>query len=318
MRDGTTSTAPRLSIGVPVYNGERYIARTLESLLHQTFRDFELIICDNGSTDRTADICREFAARDPRVHVHRAEQNLGVVRNFNRCVELARGELFHWHASDDMAEPTLLEKCVAVLDADPTVMLAFARTMLIDENDRPTVRRDYDAEADDARAHVRFGNLINLNHHKHCAQEVYGVIRRSALLRTPLYEPIVRTDSILLARLALLGRFRAVEEPLFLNREHEQRSVRLVPGGRAVTRSRLSRWVGLGPIPPAEFWDPSKAGKIVFPECARCHLTLLAFAFSHAPKLVRDIVIAIEHAVLGHPGAPRARDFPTEQKVTPA
>ncbi|MBC8109196.1 MAG: glycosyltransferase family 2 protein [Anaerolineae bacterium] len=338
MSASNTSPQPRLSVGVPVYNGERYIARTLESLLNQTYRDFELIICDNGSTDRTADICCEFAARDSRIQFHRADRNLGVVRNFNRCVELARGELFHWHAADDMAEPTLLEKCVAVLDADQSVVLAFARTMLIDENDRRTVPRDYDAQADDPRAHARFSNLINLDHHKHCAQEVYGVVRRAALLRTPLYEPIVRTDSILLARLALLGRFRAVEEPLFLNREHEQRSVRLVPGGRATTRSRLSRWVGLGPIPPAEFWDPSKAGKIVFPEWrilgeylrsiqlapntfserAMCHLTWLSFAFGHAPKLVRDVVIAIEHAILGHPGAPRGRGFEAEEKVTPA
>jgi hypothetical protein len=76
----------------------------------------------------------------------------------------------------------------------------------------------------------------------------------------------VRTDSILLARLGLLGRFRAVDEPLFLNREHEDRSVRLVPGERAATRSRLSKWVGVGPIPPPQFWDPSLAGKITFPE----------------------------------------------------
>lgn len=333
-----SATSPRLSVGVPVYNGERYLARTLESLLRQTFTDFELIICDNGSTDRSESICREFAARDSRIHYHRADTNQGVVRNFNRCVELARGEHFHWHAADDMAEPTLLEKCVAVLDADRSVVLAFARTMLIDEDDRPMHRRDYDAQADDANAHARFGNVINLDHHKHCAQEVYGVVRRDALLRTPLYEPIVRTDSILLARLALLGRFRAVEEPLFLNREHDERSVMLVPGERAVTRSRLSRWIGVGPIPPAEFWDPSRTGKIVFPEWrilgeyfrslhlapntfrdrARCHLTLLAFAFGHAPKLVRDVVIAIEHAVLGHPAAPRRSNFAPTKDATPA
>jgi glycosyltransferase involved in cell wall biosynthesis len=252
-----TNHTPRLSIGVPVYNGERYLARTLESMLRQTFTDFELIVADNGSTDRTEVICREFAARDPRVRYERSTTNLGVVRNFNRCVTLARGELFHRHAADDMAEPTQREKCIAVLDADPLVVLAFARTMLIDEQDRHKRPMGYDVDADHPSAAVRFSRVINLDHHKHCAQEVYGVMRRDALLRTTLYEPIARTDSILLARLALLGRFRAVDEPLFLNREHEERSVRLVPGQRAKTRTRMAHWLGVGPIPPTEFWDPS-------------------------------------------------------------
>jgi glycosyltransferase involved in cell wall biosynthesis len=122
-----------VSVGVPVYNGARYVARTLDSLLAQTLTDFELIITDNASTDATESICRDYAQRDSRIRYHRADTNLGVVRNFNWCVELARGEYFHWHAADDMAAPTLLEKCVAVLDADPSVVLAFARTMLIDE-----------------------------------------------------------------------------------------------------------------------------------------------------------------------------------------
>ena len=315
-----TSTSPRLSIGVPVYNGERYVARTLESMLRQTFPDFELIIADNASTDRTEAICRECAARDPRVRYERADSNLGIVRNFNRCVTLARGELFHWHAADDLAEPTLLEKCVAALDADPSVVLAFARTMLIDETDRPIGSREYDVDADHPDPAERFRRVITLDHHKHCAQEVYGVIRREALLRTPLYEPIVRTDSILLARLALLGRFRAIDEPLFLNREHDDRSVRLVADQHATTRARICKHIGVGPIPPAEFWDRSKTGKINFPEWRilgayisslrlaptfaarlRSSLVLAGFAIHHAKKLVRDVLIAIEHAALGHP-----------------
>jgi glycosyltransferase involved in cell wall biosynthesis len=322
MSSSSSSSTPRLSIGVPVYNGERFVARTIDCMLRQTFGNFELIIADNASTDGTEAICRAFAARDPRVRYERADANLGIVRNFNRCVSLARGELFHWHAADDMAEPTLLEACIAVLDADPSVVLAFARTMLIDEADRPTRPMEYDVDADHPAAHVRFGRVINLDHHKHCAQEVYGVIRRAALLRTPLYEPIARTDSILLARLALLGRFRAVDRPLFLNREHEGRSVRLVPGQGTGARTRMARWLGIGPVPPPEFWDPRMTGRINFPEWrilgayirslqlasspaerTRCGLTLGRFAIGHTRKLARDVLIAIEHAVLGHPAA---------------
>ena len=312
---------PRVSIGVPVYNGERYVARTFDSLLAQTFCDFELIITDNGSTDGTEAICRSYAARDPRVRYHRAAVNEGIVGNFNRCFDLARATYFKWQAADDLVAPTFLERCIAVLDADPAVVLAFTRSVIIDENDRPVRSVDYDAEADDPRPHVRFARLINIDHKRHSAQEIYGVIRSDALRRTPLYERCARTDSILLARLALLGRFRAVQEPLFLNREHVERSVRLVPGERATKRSRMSRWLGTGPVPPAEFWDPASRGRIVFPEWRilreyarsprmaplakaerwRCRAVLARFAVKHTPKLARDVLIAAEHALLGRP-----------------
>jgi hypothetical protein len=192
--------------------------------------------------------------------------------------------------------------------------------MLIDEADRPIGPRGYDVDADHPDAHVRFRRVINLNHHKHCAQEVYGVIRRAALLRTPLYQPMVRTDSILLARLALLGRFRAVDEPLFLNREHDDRSVRTVANHRATARARICKYMGVGPIPPAEFWDPNKKGRINFPEWrilgayisalrlaptlrerSGSALVLAKFSVKHARKLVRDIAIAVEHVIVGHP-----------------
>lgn len=326
---------PRVSIGVPVYNGARYLARTLDSLLVQTFSDFELIITDNGSTDGTEAICREYARRDMRIRYHRAATNQGVVRNFNWCFELSRAAYFKWNAADDCCAPTFLEKCVAVLDADPEVVLAFTRSTIIDEEDRPKRINDYDADADDPRPAVRFSHLINIDYRQHAAQEIYGVIRREALARTPLYEPVVRTDSILLARLALMGRFRFVEEPLFLNREHEQRSVRLVPGEQARVRSRLSRWVGVGPIPPPEFWDSSVKDRIVFPEWRIlrefirspqfadltfsqrliCWQKVAAFGVRNTPKLLRDLLIAMEHALVGRPGRVPVKPFLMSEKT---
>src|SRR5688500_5450428 len=91
-----SSTAPRVSVGVPVYNGERYVARSIEALLAQTFADFELIIADNASTDGTEAICRAYVMRDPRVSYHRSPTNVGIVANFNRCVALARAPYFKW------------------------------------------------------------------------------------------------------------------------------------------------------------------------------------------------------------------------------
>ena len=88
-----TQHSPRLSIGLPVYNGERYLAEAFDCFLAQTFQDFEIIVCDNASTDRTAEICRSFAQRDPRIRYYRNEKNLGAIPNFNRVFELSRSRL---------------------------------------------------------------------------------------------------------------------------------------------------------------------------------------------------------------------------------
>ena len=125
---------PRVSIGLPVYNGEEYLAIAIDSLLAQTFADFELIVSDNASTDRTPEICREYAARDSRVQYSRQAVNRGAAWNFNRTFESARGEYFKWHAHDDVCAPTLLERCVEMLDRDRSRVLCFARWMAIDHN----------------------------------------------------------------------------------------------------------------------------------------------------------------------------------------
>src|SRR4051812_19911500 len=118
MMSDDAAARPRLSIGVPVYNGAKFLAATLNSILAQTFGDFELIICDNGSTDATSQICDEYAARDSRVRVWRSPVNLGPAANYNKCFELARGELFKWAAGDDIIAPTFCERCIEKLDAD--------------------------------------------------------------------------------------------------------------------------------------------------------------------------------------------------------
>jgi len=113
------SRKPRVSVGMPVYNCERYVAEAIESHLRQTYTDFELVITDNASTDRSEEICRAYASRDPRIKYHRNPENLGAGGNFRRCFELAQGDYFRWTPSDDVVGPELLELCVEVLDRDP-------------------------------------------------------------------------------------------------------------------------------------------------------------------------------------------------------
>ena len=107
---------PKVSIGMPVYNGAGFISRTLDSVLGQTFGDLEVVVIDNASTDETPDIVRRIAAGDPRVRYERNDRNIGIPRNFERAYRRSRGTYFKWHAHDDLLAPTFLERCVEVLD----------------------------------------------------------------------------------------------------------------------------------------------------------------------------------------------------------
>ncbi|MDH3692420.1 MAG: glycosyltransferase, partial [Gammaproteobacteria bacterium] len=124
---------PRVSIALPVYEGEALVGRAIETTLAQSFEDFELIISDNASTDGTEDICRSYAAQDQRVSYHRNQTNIGASRNFNRAFELCSGHYFKWQAHDDEVAPNFLERCVEVLDEDASVVSAFSRMSVIDE-----------------------------------------------------------------------------------------------------------------------------------------------------------------------------------------
>ena len=123
---------PRISVGLPVYNGQNFLAAAIESVLAQTYRDFLLVISDNASTDATQRICEEFASRDPRVDYHRAQTNRGIVWNFNEVFRLSRTEYFMWFAHDDALAPQYLERCLEVLDRDPSVVSCFSSCRDID------------------------------------------------------------------------------------------------------------------------------------------------------------------------------------------
>lgn len=212
---------PKVSIGLPVYNGEQYVARAIESVLAQSFPDFELIICDNASTDTTEPICRTYAAKDSRIRYVRNEQNLGAAPNFNRTFELARGEYFQWLASDDMLAPDFLKRCVPVLDNDPATVLCFCWAKYVDEHDQPFLTCELELRIDDVHPRTRFHEIL-LGWHN--SFYVFGLIRVAALKKTKLILPHTHGDTILIARLSLLGRFQQVSEYLFLSRRHSAQS----------------------------------------------------------------------------------------------
>lgn len=118
---------PKVSIGMPVYNGEQFIRKALESLLAQTFKDFELVISDNASIDKTEDICREYYVRDERICYIRQHKNTGAARNFFFVLDQAHGDYFMWAAADDLWDPEYIEKCVKCLDHIPDIYIAFTK-----------------------------------------------------------------------------------------------------------------------------------------------------------------------------------------------
>src|SRR5690348_1009140 len=132
--DTDIEALPTVSICLPVFNGENYVAEAIESMLAQTFTDFELVITDNASTDRTEEICRKFAEVDGRIRYHRNERNVGGARNQAISVDLSRGRYVRLSAHDDKMAPTHLEVCLAALAAHPEAVIAFTSTIVLDED----------------------------------------------------------------------------------------------------------------------------------------------------------------------------------------
>lgn len=212
---------PKVTIGMPVYNGEAFIEEALESLCAQTYTDFELIISDNASTDRTESICRRFAERDSRIRYDRLAENLGAVPNFNRVFELSDSKYFKWAAADDICAPTFLARCVELLESDSSVVWCHTHSSHIDSEGR--VLDDPDAidvsypGRDSQSAYHRFSRVLL---GRGGCLDSYALIRSDAIRQTPLILPYYGAEKVFIAELALQGRYREVPEILFFARVH--------------------------------------------------------------------------------------------------
>ena len=225
--------APKVSIALPVYNGDRYLSQAIASILAQTYRDFELIISDNASTDRTPDICREFERADSRIRYYRQPRNVGASPNFNVCYERACGEYFKWAAHDDFHGPEYLAECVTALDSNPDAVLCHSMVRLVDDRDNLIgIFRPIEPTAASSRASERFAARIR---NPRCL-DIWGLIRSEALRGSVLMGSYIGMDRALLLELALRGRFLLVDRPLFSNRDHPERATRVT---RTQTRKDL-------------------------------------------------------------------------------
>lgn len=210
-----SNNKPRVSIGLPVYNGERFLKEALDSLLAQTYADFEVIISDNASTDQTESICRAYEASDRRIRYYRNKENVGAARNFNRVFELSSGEYFKWATTDDVCSPELVARCLSVLDTAPTAVLACTKTGFIDETGTPFDRYDPGWDLRDDAAHERFRYVIYAGH---LVNPYYGLVRTPALAKMRLIRNYSGGDYCVLGELSLLGKFFEIPECLFFRR----------------------------------------------------------------------------------------------------
>jgi len=238
---------PRLTVGLPVYNGAEFIAMAIDSILAQTYRDFELVISDNASTDDTEAICRTYVETDKRVCYTRNETNIGAAPNYNRLLEASQSKYFKWAAHDDVLAPEYLARCVEVLDNRPSVVVCHTETIYINENGATCGAFDDRLDLCSVKPHERYRDYLFRPYPK--CNAIFGVIRTEALRRTPLFGCYLSSDRVLLGELALRGEIYRVPEPLFLRREHPHQAWKVNP-----TRELQEAW-----------FDPRRKGKITFP-----------------------------------------------------
>lgn len=291
----TSKAAPAISVGIPVYNGENFLAAAIESILAQTFSDFELIISDNASTDGTEAICRKFAESDPRVRYLRQPVNRGATGNYNHVMEVARGRYFKWAAHDDVLAPEFLERCFEVLESDAGCILVHPRTMLID--DRGEVMTGYlDFFASDSEdAAVRFRRFMFPGPAE--PNPIFGLMRREIVQANCRLGVFTGHDHVFLGQVALLGRSRVIHEALFYRRIHEEISVRTHPDdlsreefhtGKKARGLRfrslrllreLARAIDSAPISPAER--------------AACYRVLLREAWQKRGRIAKELALPL-------------------------
>jgi glycosyltransferase involved in cell wall biosynthesis len=292
-----TEPTPRVSIGIPVFNGEKYLAEAIESALLQTFADFEVVIADNASTDATPEICEAFAARDDRVRYVRNEENLGASANYRRVFELALGEYFCWMPADEAMLPQYLEELVAVLDNEPDVVLAFPRYRIRSGSEATrdhAASRDIDLRQPSALERIRFmfrRKVVGPN------WPIFGLYRKGVLGQTHLLQPVIGADDYVTLEMALLGKLGQVPEELYVLRTHadawHQQRHRQSKG--------LARLLGTETVWAAAWFDPTnKRMKFVFPHWRRIREFFLLFwrseeSFVDKVKMVGVLPTYIRH-----------------------
>lgn len=212
------TSALRLSLGMPVYNGEKWLGAAVASLLGQSVEQLEVIISDNASTDGTRAVAEGMAAADRRIRYVRNPTNIGVLANYDRVFALSRAPYFKWASCSDLCLDGFFEKCLEVLERRPDVVLAYPRAIVIlapPDGEEFAQEYDDDLNLTQERPSERFREYLN---RERINNVMNGVIRSSALRETALNRPLPGSDISMVAELALRGKFVEIPDRLFVRR----------------------------------------------------------------------------------------------------
>ena len=217
-----SSTYPLVSIGLPVYNGERDLPRALDSLLTQDYDNFEIVISDNASNDGTRRICEEYAARDARIKLSFNATNIGIIANFERVLETANGKYFMWAAHDDLRSKSFVRSMVEELESHSDASVAMSAVERLHESgsSHDVVRFKDDANPNSM---TTFALAMALAHGSPHHLFIYGLFRRDFLRRAfKNFPSVIASDRLMMIQIAMSTRFRYVDEVLhtrFINDE---------------------------------------------------------------------------------------------------
>ena len=201
---------PKVSIGMPVYNGEPFIREAMISLLAQTYADFELIISDNGSTDSTQVICKEFAAKDARIRYVRQTENRGPVANFQFVLDESVGEYFMWCAVDDKRDQTFLEQSIEILNNSLDCVSVLSHYEIFDINNGNILEKITPSSIGSNSSFLRIKRSIE----DLVPSLIYGIHRRSVIVDIPL-DPFDWSDVLFVSRLVSKGKYFIIPKVLY-------------------------------------------------------------------------------------------------------
>lgn len=209
---------PQVSFGMPVYNGEHYVAQAIESVLNQDLDDLELSISDNASTDETAAIVESYARHDGRIRYERQPRNRGGAWNFDRVFEMSSAPYFTWICADDWKAPDFASATLSAMsEAGPDVAVVYTRTHLVDADGVFLDSLNDDRLGlDHPEAHVRVGRLL----HAQASPLFYGLIRSELLATTRGFSRSIAPDIVMLVELACRGSLVLVDRVGFFQRRH--------------------------------------------------------------------------------------------------
>ncbi len=311
---------PLLSVGMPVRNGERFLAQAIESILAQTFTDFELVVSDNASTDATPAIVRAYAARDPRVRFVRNDADRGAAYNYNRVTELSRGRYIRHAAHDDVLAPTNLERCVELLESDPTIALAYPQMSRIDETGAVIDTFSGSLDLDEHDPVARWRRFVRLIHQGSMCDPVFGVFRADVLRATPVLRTVIGADMLLLGDVVLRGRVAEIPEVLFFerwypgtsvnaNRTLDDRAAWFDPAAKHHLLNTVPHWRWLG-----SYLRSIGDAPLTVSQRAACALALAPWVWEHKRGLaigplglaarlagIRPLALWVDREMLGSP-----------------